>query len=69
MGLINQKMTLYLMEVAIVISLFANNVDELLTELSKYVVTISSNSIKILSFMSIGLFGYYAKEFSCHHDS
>jgi hypothetical protein len=51
------------LEIAIVISLLTSNFDELLNNLSEFINSYSKNSIKILSFMSIGIFAFYAKKY------
>lgn len=61
---INKKNNnIFLLEIAILISLFIDDFDTLINFLVKYISAITNNTIKILSFISIGIFGFYAKEF------
>lgn len=59
----------FLMEIALLISFYAKTADENLKNLSEFVNKISKNSIKILSFISIGIFAYYAKMYSITNDN
>lgn len=63
------KNDIFLMEIALLISYNATTFDDNLKKLSEFVNKISDNSIKILSFISIGIFGYYAKIYSLSEDN
>lgn len=53
----------FLMEIALVISILSNSFEDNLIRLSNFITSISTNDIKILSFISIGIFAFYAKEY------
>jgi hypothetical protein len=57
------------MEIALAISLFATSYDDNLKTLSQFITTISTNSIKIMSFISIGTFCYYARQYKNSNDN
>lgn len=51
----------FLLEVALAIYEYSDEFNELLNNLCKYITTITNNTIKILSFISLGIFSYYCK--------
>ena len=58
-----------LMEISLLISHYASTFDENLKNLSEFINKISKNSIKVLSFISIGIFAYYAKMYATFNDN
>lgn len=59
--------TLFL-ELALVISLFHSNIDSLIENLVEIVKELSLSTIKILSFISIGMFAFFAKKYAFTKD-
>lgn len=60
---------IFLMEIALLVSHYATTFDDNLKKLSEFVNSITKNSIKILSFISIGIFAYYAKMYAKSNDN
>jgi len=59
--------TLFL-ELALAISLFHSNIDSLIENLVEVIKELSSSTIKILSFISIGIFAFFAKKYAFTKD-
>jgi hypothetical protein len=59
--------TLFL-ELALAISLFHSNIDSLIENLVEIIKELSTSTIKILSFISIGIFAFFAKKYAFTKD-
>jgi hypothetical protein len=59
----------FLLEISIVIALVTSNFDDMLKLSSEFIIKISDNDIKKLSFISLSIFMFYAKTYYINNDS